>query len=246
MATLILGLVLSVGIMVGAFLNARTGIQALMNWEGLIIVLGGTLSILFLSIRKEQFVFLLREMVRLPFSPRAASHRKVREVLLRITLVLQNGGKLPKNAQEHAFLSRALGWLDGGLRGESLEKLLHDGASLDVARLRRCADILQNLSKYPPALGMIGTVFGIISIFNGLGDAAGQQALGRNLAFAMTATLYGLVTMNFWVSPLAELMEQEALELELELSLIVETVKLWSENESPLLIREQIELFHAA
>jgi len=93
---------------------------------------------------------------------------------------------------------------------------------------------------------MVGTVFGIIAIFAGLGGAEGQKNLGANLAFAMTATLYGLITSNFLFSPLGELLSQLAQQEEVELSMIIETVKLWSDKESQFFIEEHLELYHAS
>jgi chemotaxis protein MotA len=50
---------------------------------------------------------------------------------------------------------------------------------------------LRNLAKYPPALGMTGTVMGLIALFGNLGSDS-QDTLGPSLALAMTATFFGL------------------------------------------------------
>src|SRR5690606_26967501 len=62
---------------------------------------------------------------------------------------------------------------------------------------------LRNLAKYPPALGMTGTVMGLVSLFSVLG-IDDKAALGPSLALAMTATFFGLVTANCLVTPLAD------------------------------------------
>ncbi len=62
---------------------------------------------------------------------------------------------------------------------------------------------LRNLAKYPPALGMTGTVIGMVALFQNLGSD-NQQGIGPALALAMTATFFGLVVANGVVQPLAD------------------------------------------
>jgi chemotaxis protein MotA len=63
------------------------------------------------------------------------------------------------------------------------------------------------LGKYPPALGMVGTVMGMIQLFSGLGANSGQNQIGLQLALAMTATFYGLLLSNFLLLPFADRLE---------------------------------------
>lgn len=60
---------------------------------------------------------------------------------------------------------------------------------------------LKNLSKYPPALGMTGTVIGMIELFSNLQD---KSQIGGHIATAMTATFLGLAVANLFVLPLAD------------------------------------------
>jgi chemotaxis protein MotA len=120
------------------------------------------------------------------------------------------------------------------------------GHEIELDRYEQAVSAIGNLAKYPPALGMIGTVFGIISIFNGLNSELGQRDLGVNLAFAMTATMYGLVMSNFVISPVADFLLQAMQEEQSDLSMVVETVRMWSQKEGTFFIKENLELYHAA
>ncbi|MBC7691204.1 MAG: MotA/TolQ/ExbB proton channel family protein [Methylotenera sp.] len=242
MQTLILGSLFSIAILATTFWHSKAGLSTFLNPEGLIIVLGGTVSILLMTSNKKELMGLFRQIKRLIFSK--ASKRDIREVLIDCSKTMEKG-KFPSTTGVD-FLDKSLGWLGAGLSGATLDKLLVDGAKLEIERIHQSANVLANIGKYPPALGMVGTVFGIIAIFNGLGNAEGQRTLGTNLAFAMTATLYGLVTSNFVISPLSELLLQAAHQEEVELSMIVETVKLWSDKESLFFVQEHIGLYHAS
>jgi chemotaxis protein MotA len=62
---------------------------------------------------------------------------------------------------------------------------------------------LRSLAKYPPALGMTGTVIGMVALFAKLGNDD-ASSLGAALALAMTATFFGLIVANGIVQPLAD------------------------------------------
>jgi chemotaxis protein MotA len=242
MQTLVIGSILSTIILVATFLHSKASLSTFLNPEGLIIVIGGTISITLVTSKKAALFNFFRLVKNLIISK--SRSRNLKEVLTECTKSFERG-KIP-TATGHEFLDKALSWMQAGLRGAELQKLLEDGARIEIERDHASAQVLSNISKYPPALGMVGTVFGIIAIFNGLGTDEGQKAIGVNLAFAMTATLYGLIVSNFIVSPMAELLEQATQQEEMELAMIVEVVKLWSEKQPAFFVQEHIELYHAA
>src|SRR5690606_5002734 len=53
---------------------------------------------------------------------------------------------------------------------------------------------LKNFAKYPPALGMTGTVMGMVALFSELDQKS--DSIGASLAMAMTATFFGLILTN--------------------------------------------------
>ncbi|MBS1957854.1 MAG: MotA/TolQ/ExbB proton channel family protein [Bdellovibrionales bacterium] len=243
MITVILGIFFSAFIIVASFLHSKATLQTFLNPEGLLIVLGGTFSIFLMTAHFKDVKRLTRLIWFMVFK-KSSRKKDVKRILSECTETIERG-RMPSETG-HEFLDRALTWLGAGLKGEALDKLLIDGAKLEMERNQQAIQVISNLGKYPPALGMIGTVFGIIAIFSGLGIAEGQKHLGVNLAFAMTATLYGLITSNFIITPLAEFLSQIAQHDELELSMVVETVKLWSEKESQFFVEEHLELYDAS
>jgi len=104
---------------------------------------------------------------------------------------------------------------------------------------------LHNLAKYPPALGMMGTVMGMISLFSHLGSSD-KSALGPSLATAMTATFYGLLAANAVLSPLADRMTVEAIHRKKYYNLVYEMITLINRREPVNLIEEELTNREAA
>ena len=242
MKNLITGLFFVFVVLGAAVLQTKAQLTYFINVEGLLVVVGGTFTILVLNSRFHDLKILARKF----FSLLKVDDRKVqlKATLLSCTQKIEKGQMPAATGDE--WIDRSLEWIATGLRGNDLESLLNDRQNIQLDQLYRCASILQNLSKYPPALGMIGTVVGIISIFQGLGQDAGQAALGQNLAIAMSSTLYGLVLANFFINPIAELLVQSIQKREEELNLINETAKMWAQKENSIYIKEHIELHDVA
>jgi chemotaxis protein MotA len=99
---------------------------------------------------------------------------------------------------------------------------------------------LKNLAKYPPALGMAGTVMGIVTLFQSLGD--GKDKIGPALALAMTATFFGLAISNGIVMPLADRLQIRHLAQIHYLNNVYQVLLLINQDESSHLIEDEVQL----
>lgn len=242
MISLIAGILMAAGIVVFNLMHTKAGISTYVNMEGVVVVLGGTFAILIMTTRLEEMKHLIRLMRRLLV---AQTTQKALKEKLKVSAKLLSEGRTPPQS-DHPFLDRAVTWLSAGLSGEELDSLLFDGVRIEMERTHQIVGIVSNLAKYPPALGMVGTVFGIIAIFSGLNADGAQQMIGASLAVAMSATLYGLVLANFVLSPLGELLQQAADTEEAELTMIAETIRLLSEKRGSFYVEEKLELYDTA
>ena len=98
---------------------------------------------------------------------------------------------------------------------------------------------LKNLAKYPPALGMLGTVMGMIDLFSNLNTNKGL--IGPALSVAMTATLFGVVLANVVISPLADRLQALHIKEQRLNTSIYEVILLINANEPLVLIEEEIK-----
>jgi biopolymer transport protein ExbB len=73
---------------------------------------------------------------------------------------------------------------------------LETRARHEVSKLERGLVIMEIIVGSAPLLGLVGTIFGLITLFAGVGDlsAADSGAIARGIAIALNATLMGLIT----------------------------------------------------
>ncbi|MES2767502.1 MAG: MotA/TolQ/ExbB proton channel family protein [Bdellovibrionota bacterium] len=99
---------------------------------------------------------------------------------------------------------------------------------------------LKNLAKYPPSLGMAGTVMGIVTLFQALDGA--KDKIGPGLAMAMTATFFGLIIANAIIMPISDRLQVKHMASTRYLQSIYQILLLINQDEAAELINEEVEL----
>ncbi len=97
---------------------------------------------------------------------------------------------------------------------------------------------LKNLAKYPPGLGITGTVMGMIGLFSTLDS--NKDTLGKNIALAMTATFFGLFLTNVIIAPLADRIQIKSVNRKRILQNLYKVILLINQNEPQALIEGEM------
>ncbi len=89
----------------------------------------------------------------------------------------------------------------------------------NLERFRAAERVLASLGDYAPAMGMIGTVIGLIQLLANMRDF---EKLGPGMAIALLTTFYGLVLANLLYLPLSRLVGNYISKRTTNMNLIVE------------------------
>ena len=79
---------------------------------------------------------------------------------------------------------------------EENTELLQTRARMEIAKMERGIVILEIITGIAPLLGLVGTIFGLITLFHGMGvEASAEQTalFSQGISIALKATLLGLV-----------------------------------------------------
>lgn len=174
-----------------------SGNAMLLNEHSIVMVVGGTIATVFLLASKSAIIDLVK-MTSSIFK----DEKKITDLTLKS--IIENPQNVDADYMGLVSYAKDI-WLVGVER-EEFEQLLTFRAQTIINQHMSAISVLRNLGKYPPALGMIGTVLGMIGLFKGLSGGASNQ-IGSQLAVAMTATFYGLILSNLFLLPLADRLE---------------------------------------
>ncbi len=204
-----------------------------LNAHAIIIVFGGTLTILIMSSPYDALRNLVSATKELFQRGQRVEHfqEQFRELMQKRSLAEKSRNQLVNYAAEL--------W-EQGIEPELFIVLLSQKREELERGYIDAVQMLRNLAKYPPALGMTGTVMGLVSLFSVLG-VNDKAALGPSLALAMTATFFGLVVANCLITPLADHLHVKHLQNEKLYTDIYQILILVNRNEAPSLISDEVK-----
>ncbi len=202
-----------------------------MQKHALLLVCGGTLALLFVTTPTKALHQILHELKNI-YKPDMAFD-EVKDDLVQLaekrTLLQPSKNNLINYAKEL--------W-DQGIDQNLFIVLLSQKKTILESEQIDAIQSLKNLSKYPPGLGITGTVMGMIALFSSLdGD---KNKIGASIALAMTATFFGLFLTNVLISPLGDRIQIKFMNQKKLLHDIYRILLLINQEEPPELINSQI------
>ncbi|MCW5700493.1 MAG: MotA/TolQ/ExbB proton channel family protein [Rhodospirillales bacterium] len=182
-----------------------------LNAPSLLIVLGGTLSVVTICFSLGEVANTVRAVAQALFhNVRDPSDAAVQVLRLaeraRQFGVLRLQQALPET-EDHPYLQKGLALAVDGIATETLEAILVRDLHATQQRHAACATVLRKAAEYAPAMGLIGTLIGLVQMLANLDD---PSAIGPSMAVALLTTLYGAVLANLVFSPLATKLERNS------------------------------------
>ena len=192
--TLLLGFT---GMLTVLALSLEGSLDVYMQYHSILIVVGGTVAIVFFSVPGrgiKNILIGIRELIYSSSHQTIESFRKDIVELSKTKALLKGSG--------HPLINYAAQLWEMGIDDDLFVALLSQKRNDLIAEKSDAVHALKNLAKYPPALGMMGTVMGMVALFKNLDNQ--QAGVGESLALAMTATFFGLFVANAFLNPLAD------------------------------------------
>ena len=119
----------------------------------------------------------------------------------KVLWVLKNGGK-----KKRSFISFGVSLLTSGYNGNDIKQMLEDAVESNFQRKMVQANILNSMASFCPAFGMIGTLVGLVIMFEKMGSDI--SAIGKGMALALLTTLYGVLLTQLFFKPASEKVRQ--------------------------------------
>ena len=112
-----------------------------------------------------------------------------------------------EDIRHNRFLHHAVNLVVDGLPSEEVERILHRETQATYERHLRSAGILRRAGEVSPAMGLIGTLVGLVQMLGNLED---PSAIGPSMAVALLTTFYGAVLAHMVFIPLAAKLDRNA------------------------------------
>lgn len=182
--------------------SSGTGMH-LIHLPSLILVVGGTIGATLLTFPWHDILTCWRDVQRVTTTGTPC----VEQRLLRLVGVARRARKegmlvLEGEASRESdpFFKHALTLVVDEKDPDRLRALLMAEMETTLASMKRSANVLLSMASYAPAIGFVGTLLGLLSMLETLGDAS---RVGPAMALALVATLYGTLLAHVVLIPLA-------------------------------------------
>jgi chemotaxis protein MotA len=114
---------------------------------------------------------------------------------------------VPPDLSAEPFLQRSIGVVADGLPPEEIEGMLVREIEAMADRHARGISVLRRAGEVAPAMGLIGTLVGLVQMLGSLND---PSAIGPSMAIALLTTLYGAFLSSVVLLPLAVKLERNS------------------------------------
>jgi len=237
------GILLAFGGIVGGLLMEGGRIKDISQITAAFIVLGGTFGAVMVStpirVLKGAAMRLIHVLMDNTQSPDAA----IEELIVYATKARKNGlVSLENEALEiqDPFLRKALTLAVDGTDLQEIRNMMQLEIETVENRALAEAKVFESAGGYSPTIGIIGAVMGLIQVMKNL---ANIEEVGRGIAVAFVATLYGVGLANIILLPAATKIKSR-IELETEMKqLKLEGVVAIVEALNPKLIRSKLDAY---
>ena len=115
--------------------------------------------------------------------------------------------EMDRNMGRSPFLSQAVQLVADGIPVEEIKQVLTFECDATHQRHARSAGILRRAGEVAPAMGLIGTLVGLIQMLGNLED---PSTIGPSMAVALLTTFYGAILANMLFNPLASKLERNS------------------------------------
>jgi chemotaxis protein MotA len=124
-----------------------------------------------------------------------------------------------------------------GLEPQSIEEIL--ATEIDYLRGRHSlgAEIFATMGTFAPALGMIGTLVGLVQMLQSMDD---PSSIGPAMAVALLTTFYGSMMANLVCIPIAGKLKARSKEETLIKEMVVEGVLSLTRGENPRILEQKM------
>ena len=216
---------------------------ALMNLPSAMIVFGGTIGTLLVAFPMER-VTKLSKVLGVAFRQDEVSERELVGLFVKLADRARREGLLALEGEsaniEDEAIKKGLMLVVDGTDPELVREIMESDVAAMSERHEGMFGMFAAAGGFAPTMGIIGTVMGLVNVLSHLDK---PDELGKSIATAFIATLYGVLSANVFWLPIGERLKQRNKEEVARRTLAVEGVLAVQAGDNPRVVKEKLQAF---
>lgn len=144
-----------------------------------------------------------------------------------------------KNIKEE-FFKKGIQLLIDGMEPQEIREILETEVEFIRSRHELGAELFITMGTFAPALGMIGTLIGLVQMLQTMDD---PSSIGPAMAVALLTTFYGSILANLVCIPLAGKLKTRSKEEMLEKEMTIRGILSLSNGDNPRILEQKLKVF---
>ncbi|MBN1635920.1 MAG: MotA/TolQ/ExbB proton channel family protein [Deltaproteobacteria bacterium] len=238
----IIGVVFAFGMI---FMGIMSGgpLSLFINTPSLMIVLGGTFGIIFINYPLRDVLGVAGVIKNVFFVQKHDTNGLIPTFVDFATRARREGILALESAVNELndpFFKQGLELVIDGLEPQAIRDILETEIEHIAQRHKRGADILNSIGSFAPAMGMAGTLIGLVQMLQSMSD---PSSIGPAMAVALLTTFYGSILANMIAMPMAGKLGARSSEEALEKGMIIEGIMSISAGDNPRIVERKLHAY---
>ncbi|XOV77359.1 MAG: flagellar motor protein PomA [Aestuariibacter sp.] len=214
------------------------------NVPSILIVFGGTIFVVLSYYSLGQF-FGAGKIAAKAFMFKIEPPEELIQKIVEMADAARKGGflALEEAEIENQFMQKGVDMLVDGHDIEVVRSTLSKDISLTTERHEFGASIFKGMGDVAPAMGMIGTLIGLVAMLSNMDD---PKAIGPAMAVALLTTLYGAFFANVVCMPISIKLNNRKDEEKLNQALVLDGIIGIADGQNPRVIEGILKNYLAA
>lgn len=237
----IFGFIIALACIGGGLLLEGGKIADIRQGAAAIVVFGGTLGAVLVTTPFEVFLAAMKRGASALFVPPAIFAETLDQMAALAERARRMGLASLENealAVDDPFLKKALGLAADGTDLRVLREMMNLDADLEMDRAEEEVRVWESAGGYAPTVGIIGAVLGLIQVMKHLENL---DEVGRGIAVAFVATVYGVFSANIIFLPIAGKLKAHTRDKNRLREMMIEGVVAIAEGINPRILRVKFE-----
>ena len=238
----IVGIVSAFGlVLIAIFMGG--GLNIFINVPSLLIVVGGTMGTTMINYPLKE-VFGVLSVVKNAVLTDSISVSETIKRFVEFAYKTRKEGILAleeelKNVDDD-FLKKGVQLSIDGLEPKEIKTIMDTELDFIQNRHRLGAEIFTTMGTFAPALGMIGTLIGLVQMLQSMED---PSTIGPSMAVALLTTFYGSIMANIICMPIAGKLKTRSKEEVLTKEMTIQGIISLSNGDNPRIIEQKLQAF---
>ena len=219
------------------------GLSWFLDGPSALIVLGGTFGAVLVNYPLADVLGVIK-VAQNAFFKKGQKARAAIELLVMMSKISRKDGMLALQNMTHRlrdpFLIKAVNLLIDGLEPLDLTNILDTELDFIEGRHRLGAEIFTTMGNYAPAMGMTGTLIGLVQMLMRMND---PSSIGPAMSVALVTTFYGVLLAYLLFLPLAGKLKRLSAQELLVKQLIINGILSIQAGDNPRILEQKLHAF---